>query len=338
MYVGQNCYTSPYALNNSMIIMGSPGSGKTVRMCICEIASLNMGETTIVLDINSTHADEMIFEPIRAEYLRKANRIDVKQDGLDIEFLKPMFGRNGKGEDFVDMVNSAVYALGGTQRMGSRQIGALRNAIIFAVEHRRRFPDEMSAIGVGLLQQEDSVANSVYQKLWTVINSKVFRAASKCIQPGMINLISFTGMDKMTQGVFVEIFLASLWRNVRYQGLPGGNEIVLSIDEFQNLPLREGSVLRDMLCEGRKFGISLLLATQTLKCFPKDTLAILDQAGTKLYFRPAISEIRSIAKVIAPDDVERWFSVLSRLRVGEAVAMGNLMVGGVEINHPVLTR
>ena len=338
VYVGRNCWTSPYTMNKGISITGNPGSGKTSRMNRIELMEANNEKTVIVLDTNCTHADEMIYAPIKKGYLERTNRINVKTDGLNIEFLKPIQGKSGQNEDFVDVINAAVWALGGTQRMGNCQIGALREALIFAMEHREEFADEMTAIKEGLLRQENATANGVYQRLWTVINSKVFRTNEKYIQPGMINLISFVGIDKITQSILVEILLSALWRTAKYQGDFYGGERVLSVDEFQNLPLREGSMLRDILREGRKFGISLLLATQTLKVFPKETVALLDQMGTKLYFRPAMSEVRSIAKEIAPDDIERWVIILSQLRCGEAVDVGSFMVGVAEVNHPILTR
>ena len=60
--------------------------------------------------------------------------------------------------------------------------------------------------------------------------------------------------------------------------------------------------------------------------------------GTKLFFRPAMSEVRSIAKEIAPDEVAKWERILSSLQIGEAVAVGNLSLGEMEISHPVLTK
>lgn len=317
---------------------GVSGSGKSSRANQIELKEAENGATVIIIDINRSHSNEMIYPPIWEEYRSRMNRIDAKRDGVNIEFLRPMREEDGQIEDMVTLINSATCALGSMQKLGSCQIGALREAIIFALSHREEFPDEMTAIGVGLLQQEGTTAKGVYQKLWTVINSRVFRRSNKYIKRGAINLVSFIGLDKLTQATLVEVLLFSLWRIIQYQRRPFGNKVVLALDEFQNLSLREGSILRDLLREGRKFGVYLLLTTQSRKVFPKDTLAILDQVGTKLFFRPAMSEVRSIAKEIAPDEVAKWERILSSLQIGEAVAVGNLSLGEMEISHPVLTK
>ena len=45
------------------------------------------------------------------------------------------------------------------------------------------------------------------------------------------------------------------------------------LDEVQNLDHRQGSPLEKMLREGRKFGVSLILATQTLSNLKKEEQA-----------------------------------------------------------------
>lgn len=274
------CLVSENAVNRHIRTTGMTGSGKTTYLNKIELETAKRRKTSIVIDLNQSHAEKMIFPPIKGEYRLAANRIDAKIDGLNMEFLKPLRENNGRMEDPVSLINSAVYAIGNSSRMGIRQIGALREAVIFAVQNRLEFPDEMTAIGYGLLQQDNPIAKGVYEKLWTVINSKILRPGIKFLKEGAINIISFYGMDKTTQATFVEIFLSILFRTVQYQGEIFGEEILLVIDEYQNLPLKEGAVLRDILREGRKFGLNLLLATQTLRTFPRDTLAVLNQMGT----------------------------------------------------------
>ena len=342
-YIGEtmrpdSCWISENAANGHVNTTGLTGSGKSVRGNRMELEAAKEGTTVIAIDINRGHAEGMIFPPMEAEYSSFSNRIDVKEDGLNLEFLKPIQGSDGRMEDAVSLINSMVYAIGSPSKLGIRQRGALREAVIFALRNRPAFPDEMTAVGYGLLQQDNPAAKGVYEKLWMVINSKIFRPGDKYLKRGAINIISFCGMDKLTQATFVEILLSNLWRTAQYQGNIMGGDILLTIDEYQNLSLQEGAVLRDILREGRKCGINLLLTTQTLRVFPRDTLAILNQAGTRLSFRPQVDEIRSTAREIDSQNVEHWVRVLQSLRRGEAVAVGSFNVGGREINHPLVTR
>lgn len=341
MYIGKvgenTCQISGNSPNWHVCMTGISGSGKTSRLNQMEVEAAKNGCCVIVLDINGSHADDNIFLPVKYSFINKMNRIGVLDDGLAISFLQPVLGKNGCGETLVSLVNSAVYALGAAQKMGAGQIGALREAVTFAVENRQEFPDEMAAVAAGLMNQKGNTAKTVYERMWTVLHSGVFRENSKKLVGNAINVIDFAGMDKASQAVFIEIFLACLWRFVRYQNYICKGAIVLVIDEFQNLSLREGSVLRDILREGRKLGINLWLVTQTLGTFVRDELSVLNQAATKLYFRPNINDINKIAKEIEPENPFKWLKKLSVLRIGEAVASGSFNIGNTEISHPIVT-
>lgn len=324
--------------NKHMLFTGISGSGKSVCMQKHELQSAQNGAKVVVFDISYCRENNQIFQPIKEEYCARINWVNVKEDGLNLAFLRPMQSHDGRSEDFVNVVESAVSALGSSQRFGVRQNAALRNAIIFAIEHFAEYPSEIISIGGGLLQQKDPIAQGVYEGLWTVFNQNIFRNSTANLIEGRINIISFSDMDDVSRRVYMDILLTYLWRVFRHYGHINGQKIVISIDEFQNIGLREGSVLWDMLREGRKFGVELLLATQTLSIFPRAMKSVLNQSGTRLFFRQAADEIYEVARMIDPMDRERWISALSSLQVGEAVAVGNFEVNGNAVDHPILVR
>ena len=51
------------------------------------------------------------------------------------------------------------------------------------------------------------------------------------------------------------------------------------IDEFQNLSLKEDSVLLEMLCEARKYHVNIVLATQSIAGYRNDIKAALDKTA-----------------------------------------------------------
>ena len=51
------------------------------------------------------------------------------------------------------------------------------------------------------------------------------------------------------------------------------------IDEFQNLSLKEDSVLLEMLCEARKYHVNIVLATQSIAGYRNDIKARLDKTA-----------------------------------------------------------
>lgn len=99
--------------------------GNTTRLNCMELMNVKEGTTVLILDMNQTHTDGRIFQPIREEYMRKINRINAMKDGLGLGLLQPIHTPHGEEESFVHLVNSAIKVLSSTQSMGVRQISAL---------------------------------------------------------------------------------------------------------------------------------------------------------------------------------------------------------------------
>lgn len=340
MYVGdvngQQCYISQFAPNASICMTGISGSGKTVRMQKIELDCVQNGATIIVFDLNQTHTESQIFASIYEEYNLHINRIEAIKDGINLSFLTAIQGSQGEQESFVSLVNSAVNALTAGQNMGLQQIGVLRNAVMNAVKNRSHFQTDVEAIAYFLLQDDDARANAVYQRLWTVLNSGVLRSSEKAIQYGKVNILDFSGLDALTKSTLVEIVLSEMWRNTIMQGTKSqGTGLVLALDEFQLLSWKKSAVMRDILREGRRFGIKVVMATQTLEIFPKDVVSMLSQMANRLVFRPPTSETCRLAKMIDPKKSEMWSDQLNSLRVGESIGLGDFVVGGQEVGHPI---
>lgn len=269
-YNGEPCRVSKDSPNQSVCITGLSGTGKTCRLNQIELANAEAGGTVLVIDTGQTHTDGQIFLPIRERYFEAVNRIDALNDGLGLKFLKPLETPQGKTEPFVHLVNSAVQALSSGQSMGVCQLGALRKAVIAAIESLDSSKDEAQAIAFALQSQDDSRAEAVYQKLWTILNCGALKSSEKQIQPGRINIVNLAGLDKITQTSLSELYLSDIWRKIQFCGWQGeGKGLTIALDEFQHFSLKKNAVLCDMLREGRKFGINLLLATQSLEAFTK---------------------------------------------------------------------
>lgn len=336
MYVGKIGNTpvsiSTEAPNQSVLLTGISGSGKTCRMNQMELDMAREDTTVLILDMNHAHSMGQIYPPIAQAFEQMVNRISGLNDGVAVNFLLPI-----GNESYFNLINAALTTLAEPFRLGMIHRGILREAIIFAVQHRGQFEDEMSAICYGLLQQEKKDADVVYQRLWPILKCGIFRRSDKGIKQGRINVIDVSGVDVSTQAVIVQTILAYLWRIAIY-GKNFGGKFLIVIDEVQNLLLKRDSVLCDMLREGRKFGFSFLMATQTMDIFSKEVISILGQASTRLYFRPADKEIRNISQQIGRISGEDWDRKISTLDVGSSVAMGKFQMGGRNIVGPLLLK
>ena len=108
------------------------------------------------------------------------------------------------------------------------------------------------------------------------------------------------------------------------------------VDECQNLSSGRNSILSRILSEGRKFNVNLLLATQQLmQGHPSVVQQRMAQCGLCLYFRPGAGQIRTVAKMIDPNCIREWSSVLHSLSIGEFIAVGALKIDGYSIDHPL---
>lgn len=138
------------------------------------------------------------------------------------------------------------------------------------------------------------------------------------------HILQLVGFMRDSWRLIVEFALIDLFAYYRIMGSQTKPRVVVS-DELQNLDQREDSPLAQLLREGRKFGFSLILATQIMSNLQKDERDRLFNAGHKLFFRPADTEMRSyadIAAVSTGEDINEWIRRLAQLQKGECYSLG----------------
>lgn len=312
--------------NHSKILTGISGSGKSERKMDLERKAVLEGSTVIEIDIDGSRPKD-----------GGENYIFAQEEGLNLCLLeKPKRSDNTKLY-YVNYISSLLDVFSRIYFLGDRQKGALREAIQFATKNRKDYSDDLEAIGGGLLESGTALSRGVYEKMWPVLKCGVFRRSSKAIQQGMINVISLENLPPSLQTACAEIFLNVFWKQIRenkYLREP----VTIVIDEFQNLSVKKRSTLTDILREGRKYKLDLLLSTQSLAVFSSDTIAALNQAATRLYFRPSLSDVRKTAAEIDSQNQERWTLILKRLKVGEALSVGDFCINGRTVSKPIITK
>jgi DNA phosphorothioation-dependent restriction protein DptH len=150
------------------------------------------------------------------------------------------------------------------------------------------------------------------------------------------HVIQLAGFMKDAARLVTEFSLIDLYWFYRSRGTQASPRVVV-LDEVQNLDHREESPLAQLLREGRKFGFSLILATQIMSTLEKDERDRLFNAAHKLFFRPADTEMRTyaeIASVSTGDKVDVWLTRLASLKKGECYSLGpslNEATGKLEV-------
>lgn len=155
-------------------------------------------------------------------------------------------------------------------------------------------------------------------------------------RPGSITLISLAVDELHSAGWMTgSIMLSAMCREVFSRATVAEskrNPIRLYVDEFENFSMRD---FESILAEGRRFGLSLVLAHQTLaQLTPKLRSVILGNVGVKVVFRTGYQDAEVLNKDLA--GVKGAFD-LPNLPVGEAVLWrrGNFPIQ-FEVNAPLI--
>ena len=151
-----------------------------------------------------------------------------------------------------------------------------------------------------------------------------------------MQVIQLTNIPRDLQRIITEFILWDIWAYVQKHGSKD-KPMTIVLDEMQNLDHAPDSPIDKMLREGRKFGISLILATQTISNFDKEQKDRLFQASTKLFFKPATTEVDSFAKLLSQVssdyNANDWRDRLNKLNKGQCYYLGY-----VEDQHGHLTE
>jgi len=231
----------------------------------------------------------------------------------------------------VASILSTVYNL------KEQQFSVIYDAIVDGIgDHNERFDlDQLLLTLNGFVDDgihlQDPVQTSI-SKIKPFVHEKPFSAGVQKLDwdvlfktsESLCNIFQLASLDPHTKQLVVEFVLWDLFAFARANGSKNDPKVIV-LDEVQNLDHGEEGPLAKFLTEGRKFGICAILATQTICNLKKEHQSRLFQAGHKLFFKPAETEIREYAKIlnsISLDSVNGWAKCLNLLKKGECISIG----------------
>lgn len=315
--------------NNHILLLGQTGTGKTTALREISHGIAMDGGRVLMLSFNGTQ-DTMQEDGCVWHF-------SIRKHGFPFPILTSLQRPDGETEDEIDVIEALIGVFGTVSRLDVRQKMVLRKAAR-KVMHHSGCINVFWQIGSELQRDpKNKEALSVYDRFYQVFARGKAEASvsNEIICPGQITILDFEGFDRPTQIFFVELTLAFLWRMAAFRG-PGGSEpLYLILDEFQDLSFKRNSILAQLLREGRKYGISLFLATQTLETFSKEQKALLQQAATRLYFRPATCDIKGILDMIGTKNRQDITELLQSLARGECLANGRFELAGQTIERSI---
>ncbi|EOW9140097.1 DNA phosphorothioation-dependent restriction protein DptH [Vibrio cholerae] len=318
--------------NRHLIIFGSSGQGKTyciqgllMSLADAQIRSLvidytngflpNHLETEFIERVNPK-SNILCNEPFGMSPFRAQ-----KQDfgGIFIEEKPHMVAGR------VASVFNKVYST-----IGERQIAVLNKVIESGVQ---RYGSAYSLQNMlDDLNEEETAGPALASKLAPLVKSNLFSSNSDKswseVFESQENGSTIMQLASLNHDISMLCTEFLLWDLYSYACSYGSKEKPLPIvlDEVQNLDHRLESPLGKMLTEGRKFGVSLILATQTLSMLRKDEQDRLFQASHKLFFAPAKTETKTYAKILElsmPGTKQAdWEKQLGELSKGQCLSVG----------------
>lgn len=320
--IGLDCplFVSSIASNYHFLITGGSGEGKSTAEKHIEKKLGEAGMKVIAFNVNGTHED--VIHDKKNFYV-----IRVKKDGVPFSLLECISFPDGTKEDWTDVSEAVTEVFSQAGRMGYKQRYLLQEACERAMALRENCTDDMCCLLNAVNSLENGAGEILLAKYGSILKHVRFGAEIDLWREGKVTILDFSGYPQRSQILIAQLVLSIIWRWHRANGQQVQKGTWVVLDEFQNFPLKEDSVLTQILREGRKFKLSLILATQTLEGFDVKQRAILQQPATKLYFKPAESELRKIANMFPDIKPAEAKIILQGLRVGECLASGEFTIG-----------
>ena len=333
-------FMHPNLTNRHMLIFGSSGQGKTyaIQAMLCEMS--RFGQSSLIVDYTNGFLPNHL-EKITNEVLAPKQHV-VRQEPLPINPFIPQESDSG-GIVIRENANTVAKRIAGlfdaVYGLGNQQYSVLHRAVMEGVDQMKGEMnlDHMLSVIESMVEdkQYKTYAQSLSNKLRPFVLDQPFSAGADGFnwdklfleKDPLCNIFQLAGMDMYSGRLITEFIMWDLYGYLQAKGNKTDPKVIV-LDEVQNLDHREGSPLSKYLREGRKFGLSLILATQTMSNMKKDERDRMFNAEHKLFFRPADTELRAFAEIAAlatRQKPEEWVRKLSSLSKGECYSIGPVL-------------
>ncbi len=323
-------HDDPELENRHLLIFGGSGSGKTYAIQGLLIEMAKAGQHTAIIDFTDGFLPSHL-DPVFTEFTRPKTHVLAHEP-----FPINPFQRLAKNEPGIGLIEEkahnvasrvadvfcSVYTVGDVQR------AALTKSIEKGLSESQNFSlDDLLA----LLEVTTETSGNLALKISEFVKQNPFSSGVgsgwENIYKGeqLAHILQLTSLSSEIQKLITEF---ALWDLFAYATRHGNKNTPLPVvlDEMQNLDHRNNQALDKLLREGRKFGVGLILATQTISNFDKEQKGRLFQAGHKLFFKPAETERQAFAQILADTSQTRtkseWVNELSKLNKGECWSLG----------------
>lgn len=320
--------------NSHILILGKSGMGKTFFLCRKMEEDIYKGYQVVIFDYSGSYTKEELVKN-KFQYLDKLRVSNPINGSVDFKFVNNHLSSNIANALFKIIIKRGYY-----------QKKLLKEAVnvIFKNNKKFSFPNLIRILELlrDLKEEEEEKKNilhllskfDVYSELENILISPC--GESDIVEPG-IWIIQLSDYAEIQRKFCVEFLAELFWQDV-CTGKKGGS--IFIFDEFQNIDLKPGGALSAMLREGRKYELSVWLASQFLGNYGREAVDTLMQVGHKMFFRPTENDEKIIADFINPHESKIWTKILGKLSVGEAILKGSYFInnGTKEVETPIICK
>ncbi|MDW4069913.1 DUF87 domain-containing protein [Staphylococcus saprophyticus] len=326
--------------NRHLLISGKSGQGKTYFMqCLIYEMSKNKLDSLIV-----DYTDGFLENHLEKDFLdRLGDKVETKfifKDKLPINpFRKNEIDLGGTlvSEENDDIADRVVQIIDFVFKLGIQQSSLLKESIKNGLDiYGESFT--FTKLKHRLLDEDNSNATSLVGRISKLLdkdpfvyNDNVFSWKKVFNNQGNVNIMQLKGFVPDIQKIITEFLLWDLYNYSERQG-DKNSPIPVLLDEMQNLNHKESSPTTKILKEGRKFGWSSWLATQSISSIKNSggDISALFNAAQQIHFAPPEDQIPFISKNISTnnDERRRIEQELSSLNKGECIVNGYANLNG----------
>lgn len=324
--------------NGHISLTGKSGFGKTYSQQLLLYYLKTQNVPVAVLDISGSFSSEYLEPQLLSELDHGITAWNVYTQGMPLDIFAPLQISQGVIEHIAETANRLTDIFGKALKIGAMQKNTLYEGIMDVLNEvmisndsnpyysainwiKSESPQKnLKLLQYYIYQRNRTNSESVLLKLNRLADLNIFRGQNNAYDLiTNITIFSIQNFSDDIKCIIADLFLWQLW-NLKVKNNDSNEPLYIFIDEFQNMSFHVYSPLYKILCEGRKYGLNLLLGTQFVKGrYDKMQLAALGQVGTKIYFHPNDDEIASVAKDIDPSNPKKWVPVLQHLQKGYAV-------------------
>jgi DNA phosphorothioation-dependent restriction protein DptH len=330
---GQNVhweYGDPELENRHLLIFGGSGSGKTYAIQGLLLEMIKQQQHAAIID----YTDGFLPGKLDQTFVQQAQpqthvlvqqpfpinpfqRLSREEPGIGLLLEQPYNVASRVADVF-----SSVYTVGEVQRAAlARHIEqGLSTGNKFGLEELLQALETDPTAPATLALK---IAEFVKQQPFSVEEGSGWEQIFEGPRPA--HILQLVNISKDMQRLITEF---ALWDFFAYATRNGNKDTPLPVvlDEVQNLDHRSDRAIDKLLREGRKFGVGMILATQTISQFDREQRSRLFQCTEKLFFKPVDTELKDFAQILAEVSPGRsrddWVMELSKLNKGECWAIG----------------